>query len=153
MVSGRFPHGVTVEHDAEGRATALVAFGTDVTHQRESERLGKEMARFPQNDPSPVLRIDRNGDVLLANPAAQTLIRSLGGGGDPAKQKSWVDLIERACRADGLKTYELRVDSHLFSFHLVPVDADGYVNLYGVDVTEQRETQSRLTDLSMICPA
>jgi signal transduction histidine kinase len=48
-------------------------FGTDVTERRSAERDLREVARFPDMNPGPVLRMDLDSHVLLSNVAAQRI--------------------------------------------------------------------------------
>jgi len=141
----------TVECDENGRITAVLAFGADVTRQRTSERLAEDMVRFPRENPNPVLRVDRNGDVLTANPAAQVLISSIGEA-DPGEYASWVVLIEHARQVRERETCELKVNNKVYLVHLVSDSSSDQVNLYGADITEQREYETRMADVAKDIP-
>ena len=73
-----------LEADFEGRSFALnhvrapgadlvFVFGTDVTERRSAEQELREVARFPDMNPGPVLRMDLESCVLLSNVAAQRI--------------------------------------------------------------------------------
>lgn len=116
-------------------------------HLGEQKRLetGLEMAaRFPGENPNPVMRLGQGHLVDFANPPAQTLMRTLGcavAGEAPA------DIAEPAVAAlkDGAprqieKTYSER--TYLFSF--APIPQWGYVNLYATDITDRKRAEEAL---------
>src|SRR5947209_2336772 len=51
----------------------IFVYGMDITDLRQAERQVREIARFPEMNPGPVLRLDLQGNVLLNNAAAQEL--------------------------------------------------------------------------------
>ena len=51
----------------------IFVFGTDVTERRSAEQELREVARFPDMNPGPVLRMDLDSSVLLSNVAAQRI--------------------------------------------------------------------------------
>lgn len=72
----------------------IFAYGSDVTAFREAEqRLAeqtsaiKELARFPDMNPGPVLRLNFDGIVLLANSAARDLF------GEDLVGQNWMDVF------------------------------------------------------------
>ena len=116
-------------------------------HLGEQKRLeaGLEVAaRFPGENPNPVMRLGQGHLVDFANPAAQALLKTLGcadAGEAPA------DLAEPAVAAlkDGVprqveKTYSDR--TYLFSFG--PIPQWGYVNLYASDITDRKQAEEAL---------
>ncbi len=116
-------------------------------HLSEQKRLetGLELAaRFPGENPNPVMRLGQGHLVDFANPAAQALLRTLGcavAGEAPA------DIAEPAVAAlkDGVprqieKTYSER--TYLFSF--APIAQWGYVTLYATDITDRKRAEGAL---------
>lgn len=116
-------------------------------HLGEQKRLeaGLELAaRFPGENPNPVMRLGHGHLVDFANPAAKALLRTLGcavAGEAPAH------IAEPAVAAlkDGVprqieQTYSER--TYLFSF--APIPQWGYVNLYATDITDRERAEEGL---------
>ncbi|MCA9521630.1 MAG: PAS domain-containing protein [Myxococcales bacterium] len=132
--------------DAEQRVTALVHTVRDVTEQRRIKEEIEGLARFPEENRSPVLRIGADGTLRYANPAAQTSLTcwqlSLG---QPVPQE-WISLVDAALRDGERRQFELECGEQSYSFEICPVRASGYVNAYGHDVTERMRMERDIRD-------
>ncbi len=116
----------------------------DLTEQVAAEEAMENLARFPREDPSPVLRAGADGTLLYANAAARPLLEAWGaeeGRPLPAPWPARVrDLLDSRIHRD----LEIEVGSHVYSVNLVPVSGAGYVNLYGRDVSKIKRAEEAL---------
>jgi PAS domain S-box-containing protein len=135
--------------DASGHVVAVVGTYADVTAQRglqeslEGERArAARVARFPEENPDPVLGIAADLTVAYANPAGR-LVLGLTPGGPIAP---WMTEAAREALAlrRGVRT-EVRVGDRSFSVHFVPAGAE--VNVYAQDVTDRKRIENRLRRL------
>jgi len=127
-----------------GNPVATRGIFRDVTVQREAEREIASLARFPEENLSPVLRIDRSGNMLYANPASAVLLAHFGcriGGSVPDKIH---DLVTSVWKSGEFWVTDIECGRRLFSFVITPVAGADYVNMYGHDITEQRRLEARL---------
>ena len=113
----------------------------------QSEREIRMLARFPSDNPNPVVQIDREYQILYANTASLAL------------------LAQWDCRVGGLVTGELRslaqtlfttglrqeievsCASRIYSFSSTSVSPEGEAYFYGHDVTERRQAECQLLEL------
>ncbi len=110
-------------------------YGTDVTAQRA-------ITKFPDQNPNPVFRISMDGVLAYVNPAAQDLIAGLGGTlGEPFPQP-WADDL-RTAAVEGQRR-SVHADSAGRHFELLAVDVPEFqfTNVYGTDVTAQRQLEA-----------
>jgi len=128
---------------AKGRfATAF----QDVTQRRRAEEEISSLARFPAENPGPVLRLSRDGTILYANPASQAVIREWGsevGGPAPAPLRA---LVEEAFAKQSGATLEIARGEKVWSFVVTPIAGFDYANLYGRDVTKGRQAEQALRE-------
>ena len=99
------------------------------------EREIQAINKFPDQNPNPVMRLDRDGHLLYANRASQAVIDGLGVRvGDALDADRW-DELEVAAGAPSRPTIELESGGRTFA--LLPVDVPelGVINLYGTDIT------------------
>ncbi len=59
-------------HRRDHTSSLVFIFGSDITRQKDAERMLAEVARFPEMNPGPVLRCELDSKVILANAAART---------------------------------------------------------------------------------
>ena len=112
--------------------------GNRTGHDRRFALLEREIQainKFPDQNPNPVMRLDRDGHLLYANRASQAVIDGLGVRvGDALDADRW-DEFEAAAGAPSPPTIELESGGRTFA--LLPVDVPelGVINLYGTDIT------------------
>ncbi len=130
--------------DAAGRLTGFQCVGRDVTAQREAEKQIADLARFPDQNPNPVLRLSADGRLLYANRASAPLLREWGctvGGPLPAPFLRQVTAVMAA--GEALKT-ETPCAGRFLELSWAPIPDCGYVNVYASDITERKRLEERL---------
>ena len=117
-------------------------------HMDELKRLESGLdlvARFPGENPNPVMRLGQGHLVDFANPAAQALLRTLGcavAGEAPAEIAGpAVAALKDGAPRQTEKTYS----DHTYLFSLAPIPQAGYVNLYATDITERKRAEEALS--------
>jgi signal transduction histidine kinase/CheY-like chemotaxis protein len=116
----------------------------DITERKRAEVQAANLAKFPSQNPHPVLRIDADGVLLHANAASLALRRLWGvrpGGGVPVDVRAQV--LE-ALRNDSIVTIDVPVGEVIYSLSICPVVEDGYANIYGMDVTDRTRAEQGL---------
>jgi signal transduction histidine kinase/DNA-binding response OmpR family regulator/HPt (histidine-containing phosphotransfer) domain-containing protein len=112
--------------------------------KHQAEKAVQSAARFPCENPHPVIRIDRGGTVLYANRSSAALgdeFRCVMGCPAP---ETFARLARQAL-ADG-RTAEAEIETRgrVFSFVFAPISGSSYVNLYGRDNTERKRAEEEL---------
>ncbi len=101
------------------------------------------LARFPEENPNPVLRVTRRGDVLYANPAAcavADLFANAQGEGISRLAPALMTTLRDAVDSGGRSEVELTSGGRDFSLIFTPIAAETYVNIYGRDITIRKRT-------------
>ena len=101
----------------------------DVTERRKAEKEIQELAKFPSEDPNPVLRIDKNGQVLYANKVA------LEHHCEEVPEKLQ-KAVANSLRSGLNEELETDCGNQTFSFIVTLIPDEGYANVYGQNVTE-----------------
>mgnify|MGYP001317082547 FL=1 len=117
--------------------SSINIYGTDITAM-------KAITRFPDQNPNPVFKLDMNGVLTYANEAGQRVVEDLGiciGQQFPAKV-----VLNNDTPTDN--RIEMLVGSSVFTFQIVHVPEFEFINIYGTDITAQKENESILIKLA-----
>ena len=116
----------------------------EVEERAHAERQAHSLMRFPAENNSPILRADREGYLLYANPAAQPLLDWWGiGVGDPLPGAIHSHSITALSRG-AVQTTEVDCGGSYYLLNLVPVPDGAYVNVYGMDITDRKAYEEEL---------
>ncbi|KWT78335.1 PAS domain-containing sensor histidine kinase [Candidatus Magnetominusculus xianensis] len=106
--------------------------------QRKSEAETEIVARFPGENPFPVMRVSRGLNVTYVNKSSKPLIDYLGfqkDGDNLYAGKMWADEIAAVLDSGQMRIIEIPVNDRVFQFTIAPMPDSDYVNLYGSDIT------------------
>jgi PAS domain S-box-containing protein len=122
---------------------ALV-FARDITSRKWAEKEILNVARFPDENPSPVLRVARDGRLLYANRRSQRLLEhwhcAQAGQSLPEAECGWIaETLERG----DIQHQEVTCGEVIYWLELAPIPEMGYVNVYGRDITERQKLEAQ----------
>ncbi len=114
----------------------------------------EEIARFPMQNPDPLLRMDLNGNILFQNPVARNIHSIVKFGKAHPAHEFWGMIAERVKKEQSIVRIEAEANGLQYAFHCKFIPEEQYINVYGRDITERkvaerrlRETASRLSAL------
>ena len=114
--------------------------------KRRAEEEIARIAKFPSEDPNPVLRVSRDGHLLYSNKASAALLNTWQWLEGHPLSKRWVRLVREALRSrQGLQT-EVECPDRVLSLTFAPVVESDYVNVYGHDVTNRKRAEEALRE-------
>jgi len=109
-----------------------------------AEEQTENLAKFPSENPSPVLRIAKDGTVLYANSAGSDLLKNWGCSVGTQTPGHWQEIILRTLNSCRSEILEALCRDRIFSITIAPVTDSGYANLYGTDITERKHAEEHL---------
>ena len=107
-------------------------YGVDVTAERA-------IVKFPDQNPNPVFRIGRDGALIYANPASSRLVTGLGLAIGTRLPPELHDRLREPALAARRESVEVTADGSIYALLPVDVPEFGFINVYGTDVTAERE--------------
>ena len=122
----------------------------DLKKQRDElvkkNREVEDLAKFPSEDPNPILRVSLSQTIRYSNFAAEDLLHQLG-----VKVGDHLPVIFHHAFSTAIGKEEkvetiLTIEEKEYNFLLVPFVDSGYLNVYGVDITDKRRTENRVKE-------
>jgi PAS domain S-box-containing protein len=129
--------------------TGIFILSIDITERKRAEQEIVSLAKFPSENPNPVLRLSQDGIVMYANSASGALLGMWGCAVGGTAPQLWHDLAAKTLASRENKTVDIECDGKIYSMDITPVTEPGYVNLYGRDITERKERKEQMTRLNM----
>ncbi len=99
------------------------------------------LAKFPDENPNPVLRASYAGVIIYCNSASKELMRNLNCTLYDKCSSELGQIISETAFLGVIYEKILKIGAKYFSFTLCPVGEAGYINIYGKDVTETKINQ------------
>ena len=104
------------------------------------------LARFPCENPDPVLRVSADSVMLYHNPGAEGLCRWWGCHDGQRVPPDMQEIISAALASNKVMQHEVSFDSRTYWLTISPFVADGYVNIYGRNITERKQAEEALRE-------
>ncbi len=120
--------------------------GSVVTERKQDTQDIASLAKYPFENPNPVLRLSQDGTVMQANPASAAVLDMWGCSMGGSAPRFWCDLAAQVLASGENKTIDIEIDRKVYSMFVAPVTGSGYVNLYGRDITEGKQAEEALRD-------
>lgn len=116
----------------------------DIAEQRRQQAEIRSLAAFPEESPSPILRVNDKGVVSYANAPSMALLHYWGCLPMQTLPVFWKDQVEEVLRTGDDQELEVNLEDGVFSLLMTPVPDLGYVNIYARDITAQRRAEDAL---------
>ncbi len=113
-------------------------YGNNITERKKAEEKIRDLARFPAENPNPVLRVKKN-TILYSNSAGKSLFEIQEGDNIPQILREYIN--------GPRNEVELEIDDKFYSFIITPVEDQDYANIYGRDITEKKESEKKFKAL------
>ncbi len=128
----------------DGQPQGSVGAFVDITERKQAEERADSLARFPEENPEPVLRLAGDSTVIYANDAALRFLRGLGVEPGRAAPPELAEPARRALREAGQMKAEVSCGDAAFLFSVVPVGTE--VNFYAQNITARKAAEGALRE-------
>ncbi len=123
-----------------GEERNIQAIIQDITEQKKIEKELSDLAKFPSENPNPVIRVNKQL-ILYINHTARDLFNLTEGDEIPVLLQT--DVI-KALDNNTTEIIEVKVNGAIYSFNIAPIKKEEYANIYGQDITERKNSELAL---------
>lgn len=131
--------------DDDGTPLKMIGIVQDITERAIAEEQIENLARFPSEDPNPVLRISANGTILFSNTSGHELLKKWNCKVSGPAPQNWKQYVARILDSGIAEVMEFDIDSKVYSLTIAPVQTAGYANVYGTDITQRIKAEDNLS--------
>ena len=117
----------------------------DITDRKQAELEAQSWARFPNENPSMVMRIEPDLRITHANRSSEEFLRRFGLQTGDLFPASLLANVETPLRRDAHTQFEINLGEKILFMDITPIDGASYFNIYGLDITERKSAQVRLS--------
>ena len=116
----------------------------DIQERKERDVEIRALAAFPEESPSPILRVNARGVITYANAPSAALLEYWQCRALQTLPVYWRELVEQVLETGNDREVEINTEKGIFWLLLTPVQGLGYVNIYARDVSGQRRAEDAL---------
>ncbi len=106
----------------------------------------KKLAKFCTENPNPVLRIEISGKLLFSNTPGRVLLEDHAIEVGDQVPVEFQKMVSFAHSSQAIKQCETTVGSQTFFLQWVPILNEGYVNVYGQNITRRKKAERALQE-------
>jgi signal transduction histidine kinase/PAS domain-containing protein len=121
-----------------------IGFTQDITERKQALQEKEDLARFPEENPFPVLRIAQDGTVLYSNQTSVTLMKHWDCRDGQAIPEKWKKITQKGLTDGKPSVAEETIAQRVIFLIFCPILEENYVNVYGQDITERRQAMEHL---------
>ena len=111
---------------------------------KQTEQAIANLARFPSENPNPVLRVSKNGIVLYHNNASKPLLTAWGYKANKPLPSALRKKIIKTIESGRPVATEVECGERIFAVTFAPVKETDYVNIYGLDISDRKAAEDAL---------
>ncbi len=130
--------------DEKGNVTRILRAARDVTDLFEAQEQIERIARFPAENPEPVMRIDRHCRLTYANDASSPILDYWKLEVGDTLQNDARDICREVLDNGKTARLPVRIDGEPFLLNFVSITDGQYVNIYAHNITQEQKLQDRL---------
>jgi PAS domain S-box-containing protein len=130
--------------DEKGKLLHLEGYITDITERKSAMEEIEKLAKFPAQNPNPVLRVKQQGTVLYNNEAGAQLLNEWQFKNGKIHQEECLNIIRNTAEYGETKTVDIQIIDKTFSLVFSPIKATDFINIYGMDISEKKKAEMEI---------
>lgn len=116
----------------------------EIEERKKAEKKIRGLARFPSENPNPVIRVNNDCIVIYANNASELLLHQWGISRGDIMPVNICQIIADVKSSGKAQNLELTCDNKELSINFAPVTNETFINIYGFDITKRKRAEEEL---------
>jgi len=116
----------------------------DVTEKKRYELKARTLAKFPEENPYPVIRVSTSGAILYANRASGPLLRIWNTHAGNSLPPFWLNILSGVVEGKKPREVEVNAGDRIYLFSITPVTDLDECYIYGMDISDKRMKEKEL---------
>lgn len=142
----RVPADISFSQVQLNEKTYVMAMVRDITERKRVEAEIVRLAKFPAENPNPVLRISRHGVIIYSNKASSLLLSAWQYRAGQPLSGHWHQFVVDTFSLGTPREAEVECGDRIFSLAFAPVADSDYLNVYALDITERKRAEQKLEE-------
>ena len=136
--------------DEKGKPKGMAGSVRDITEEKKAQEEILQIARFPKENPNPVMGIGKDGKILYTNDASSMLLEFWKCKVGETLSYEYKDLVSKALNGNEVQEIELSFNDRTYVLMFTPVKELDSVNIYGVEITRRKKAEESLRNREFI---
>ena len=116
----------------------------DITERSKVDEEINGLAKFPSENPNPVIRVLADGKILYHNKASTLLLDFWSCQTTKILPNHYLKTVSDVLSLGLNSVVKTEINDHIISLTFVPIIEEGYVNIYGMDITERTRADENI---------
>ncbi|MGR3176106.1 MAG: PAS domain-containing protein [Candidatus Scalindua sp.] len=108
----------------------------------------KGLAKFPSENPNPVIRVLNDGNILYYNKASTFLLNFWGCQTTKILPDNYIKIVSDVLHSGLNSVAEVECKDRVILLTFAPIIEEGYVNIYGIDITERKKAEEDIKTIN-----
>lgn len=126
----------------ENSSTHIVCIARDITERLKDNEEIRNLASFPNENPNPIFRIDKLGNILFCNSAGSELKKITHNNFEYDIDEFWKYIFSNNYPYDRSKI-NIISDNRYIAFNIVGRKENEQMNIYGADITDRIKSEEQ----------
>jgi len=144
---------ISINRDNNESNPHFFGYFIDNTEHRKAEQAIEILARFPDENLNPVIRVINDGSLVYANEPGLKLLKQWQETTKSPQKTLLSGIISQVDRTDKKKEVEVEIGQKIYLFTCTPISNTNCIYLYATDITRLKQTEEELKLASIVYEA